>query len=416
MLHIWQYSNPPAYQLSGQVIYYQEHDNVAETVFNLKFDNITLIDTSDVTGLYRFDNITEKYCKLIPKKNGDQRDAIAGSDALMLLQHLEYQTELNDDQKIAADVTGDQTISASDAEAIINYLAFLNTQIGSTGQWKFDPDTTLFWLRSDTTINFHAFLLGDVNVSWDRSDIIAGDEVDTTATLLKIARKNASSTKQISIPVAIENLDMPFHTLVFSVKYNPDILKFISAKKMSLSEKFILAANGNERGKIHFAMVGIYEITQPGEVIELGFENINKNYRILSTDLEILHAWINDLKVTQLENGRIIFSKPRFVDFESNFQSIQNYPNPFNSTTTISINLPIETDLKIAIFNTMGQTVTVLFDDKLKAGFHEIKWNGENEKGEALPSGVYFYRIESSSLAREDGAANVVIKKMILLR
>jgi hypothetical protein len=163
-------------------------------------------------------------------------------------------------------------------------------------------------------------------------------------------------------------------------------------------------------------MVGIYEITQPGEVIELGFENINKNCRILSTDLEILHAWINDLKVTQFENGRIIFGKPRFVDVESSFFSIQNYPNPFNTATTISINLPIETDLKIVIFNTMGQTVKVLFDDKLKAGFHEIKWNGENETGEALPSGVYFYRIESSSLAREDGAANVVLKKMILLR
>ncbi|MCI0494191.1 DUF4038 domain-containing protein, partial [candidate division KSB1 bacterium] len=396
VLHIWKYSAPPSYQLSGAITYYKNHGTVAGTILDLKSDKFTLSDTSNLTGSYIFENIIESNCELISKKNDDQQDEISGADALLLLQFLESQSDLTENQKIAADVTGEQTISASDAEAIINYLAFLNTQIGSTGQWKFAPDTAKFWLHSDTTIDFQAYLLGDVNGSWDQNKTISGsgNEIDTTATSLKIAWHNASSSRVISIPVAIDNLDMPFHTLLFSAKYNPDILKFISAQKTSASPKFILAANGNEHGKIHLAMVGIYEITQPGEIIMLNFEIINKNYRIFSTDLEILNARINDLKVAHFENGRIIFGKPRFVDVESSFFSIQNYPNPFNTATTISINLPIETDLKIVIFNTMGQTVKVLFDDKLKEGFHEMKWDGENETGEALPSGVYFFRIE----------------------
>lgn len=418
VLHIWQFKNPPTYQISGEVTYFHEQSNVAETILDLKCDEVTLNDTTDVTGLYRFECVNEKYYELVPKKFGDQRDAISGADALLILEHLAFQTGLTDDQNIVADVTGNNLVETSDALAIVNYLVFLKTHIATTGQWRFDPDSSFFWLKSDTTLDFKAMLLGDVNGNWGNSKIISGTggDVDTTATMLHIARINVANTKQFSIPVAIDSLDMPFRTLVFSIKYNPDVLKFISARKTGLSDQFFLVTNGNEPGKIHFAMVGIHEIAQPGEIIELGFENINKNLRIFSAELEIETARINDLQVTNFKNGRVILGKPKFVNADNERFFAQNYPNPFNTATTIIVNLANDARLKISVYNMMGQLVKLVHDKNIKPGFHEITWNGKNETGEALPSGIYFYRIEAIDLSGEDKASHTVMKKMVLIR
>lgn len=78
--------------------------------------------------------------------------------------------DLTEDQKFAAVVTGDSCVTGSDAQAILRYLAFFTDSIGSTGQWRFKPDTSTLMLSADTILDFKAYLHGDVNGDWGESD------------------------------------------------------------------------------------------------------------------------------------------------------------------------------------------------------------------------------------------------------
>jgi len=86
----------------------------------------------------------------------------------------------------------------------------------------------------------------------------------------------------------------------------------------------------------------------------------------------------------------------------------QNYPNPFNVQTVIPYSLSCETDVKLEVFNVLGQKVRTLFRGKQYSGGHEVVWDGRGDDGEALASGVYFYRLEAGGV--------VLARKALLLR
>lgn len=90
------------------------------------------------------------------------------------------------------------------------------------------------------------------------------------------------------------------------------------------------------------------------------------------------------------------------------FELSQNYPNPFNPTTTISYNLPIKAKVKLEIFNILGQKVTTLVDAEQTAGTHKIEWDGSNQSGEKVTTGVYLYRLSTEKYEQT--------KKMLLLK
>ncbi len=87
---------------------------------------------------------------------------------------------------------------------------------------------------------------------------------------------------------------------------------------------------------------------------------------------------------------------------------ISNYPNPFNPSTTLSFTIKESNDVKISIFNILGQEIDVVTDKFFSAGTHLITWNGVNSDKQPVSSGVYFYRIESGK--------NVATGKMVLLK
>jgi hypothetical protein len=86
----------------------------------------------------------------------------------------------------------------------------------------------------------------------------------------------------------------------------------------------------------------------------------------------------------------------------------QNYPNPFNPTTTIGLALPSESRVSLKIYNIMGQVVRTLKDEIMPAGYHEVVWNGTNQNGNRVSSGVYFYKLETDKFSET--------KKMIMLK
>lgn len=77
------------------------------------------------------------------------------------------------------------------------------------------------------------------------------------------------------------------------------------------------------------------------------------------------------------------------------FSLEQNYPNPFNPSTIIRFSLPTTSNVRLEVFNLLGQSVKVLVDDRLTAGVKEVTWDGRDRNGTQVSTGIYFYRIAS---------------------
>jgi len=90
------------------------------------------------------------------------------------------------------------------------------------------------------------------------------------------------------------------------------------------------------------------------------------------------------------------------------FTLFQNYPNPFNPQTIIEYVLPKDTYVKLTIYNILGQKVKTLVDEYQSAGRKYINWNGKDEKGNGVASGIYFYKIQTKEFTQ--------VKKMAIIK
>jgi hypothetical protein len=85
-----------------------------------------------------------------------------------------------------------------------------------------------------------------------------------------------------------------------------------------------------------------------------------------------------------------------------------NYPNPFNPSTTIEFSLAVPSYVAVDILNIKGNIVNTLVKSDLNAGYYGFVWNGIDQIGNPLPSGVYFYRLKTNDFNQT--------KKMLLLK
>lgn len=83
----------------------------------------------------------------------------------------------------------------------------------------------------------------------------------------------------------------------------------------------------------------------------------------------------------------------------SNYNLKQNYPNPFNPTTTISFSLPEATQVSLEIFNVLGQKIKTILDAAYPAGYHQVNWDGVDDTGSKVASGIYLYRLKTEQFS-----------------
>jgi Secretion system C-terminal sorting domain len=128
--------------------------------------------------------------------------------------------------------------------------------------------------------------------------------------------------------------------------------------------------------------------------VRLGF------YFTSTANNEDIGWYIDDIRIEGIEPITSILKE---VDIPEIFSLEQNYPNPFNPTTNIKFSLPKAGNVNIDIYNTLGQTISTIINEKKAAGIYEISFNAKN-----TPSGVYFYRIQAGEFTQ--------VKKMLLIR
>lgn len=119
-------------------------------------------------------------------------------------------------------------------------------------------------------------------------------------------------------------------------------------------------------------------------------------------ELNLIGCVINGVTYGQLVSVKAEHGKP------DNFIVYQNTPNPFASSTTISWQQNQTSVTKVIIYNALGQKVRMLFNDQIDAGKHPVVWDGINDSGQPLRSGMYFYEIIQGS--------NRVVKQMVMIK
>ncbi|MCK5076956.1 MAG: T9SS type A sorting domain-containing protein, partial [Calditrichia bacterium] len=159
-------------------------------------------------------------------------------------------------------------------------------------------------------------------------------------------------------------------------------------------------------------------------IIDLQFFNeLPESFKIYFLDLDykcmILvkgNKAIVDWDDLNVRNLKLIVGKESYVNRHSEniplipvkFTLSQNYPNPFNPETTIRYTLAKQCQVKIEIYNILGQKINILVNKEQSTGNHFISWSGKNRTGHKVGSGVYFYRVMTDDFT--------AVRKMILLR
>ncbi len=186
--------------------------------------------------------------------------------------------------------------------------------------------------------------------------------------------------------------------------------KFSSDLRPSLGDgqvwNFDVSNPNKSQGTIHFN--GITQIPDDYEVILINTTNT------VPINLREQSSYVFN-SAQQSTPFKLIIGSPKFVEGEiadlipDAFELGQNFPNPFNSNTTISVKLPVDSEIQIEIFNMLGQKVKILTHGRYPKGVHTFSWNGTDSNNQIVPTGIYFYRMTA-------GREILLTKKMIIIK
>jgi len=131
-------------------------------------------------------------------------------------------------------------------------------------------------------------------------------------------------------------------------------------------------------------------------------------YKLVDVTYDGKHFEHSEIKIDYVTDGLV-----RVVNglVPGSLQLQQNYPNPFNPNTRIHFSIPLENsgqNISLIIFNQLGQRVKTLFNGSIAEGNYSLVWNGANDQGQVVASGMYIYLLHAGK--------NSIIKRMTLVR
>ncbi len=130
-----------------------------------------------------------------------------------------------------------------------------------------------------------------------------------------------------------------------------------------------------------------------------GHTDVRLRFRMQSdaTQVPPFFGWfVDDVQV--VEGIEVGVAEPRASVVPKETALHQNYPNPFNPTTTISYDLASAAQVRVMIYNLLGQAVRTLVNAKQKPGSYRVLWDGRDDRGAAVPGGVYLVRLEAGDV------------------
>jgi hypothetical protein len=156
---------------------------------------------------------------------------------------------------------------------------------------------------------------------------------------------------------------------------------------------------------------GQVDIAAYGETVTEGVLGMSMVFRT-KADIENTYIEVTDSQVRDGDFAVNTVALPAPVQIQTRpeaFALANNYPNPFNPATTIKYALPEASQVRLEVFNVVGQVVSTLVDNHQNAGRYMVQWDATNDQGHSLSSGLYFYRLQA-------GGEFLEVKKMLLLQ
>ena len=192
-----------------------------------------------------------------------------------------------------------------------------------------------------------------------------------------------------------------------SVSYDPQLLAYVGTEV----ENSILGTGEFAEGHVVASKDGLVSLVAYGDVGTEGDLGLNLVFRSLreieDSYIEILNGELRDgnygLNSLDTPVSVRIQTRPEVYALRN------NYPNPFNPETTLKYDLPDAGDVKLEVYNMLGQVVRTLVNERQTAGRYAVQWDATNDRGQSMSSGIYFYRVQV-------GGEFTDVKKMLLLK
>ncbi|MEA3286977.1 MAG: dockerin type I domain-containing protein [Candidatus Marinimicrobia bacterium] len=290
-----------------------------------------------------------------------QDGEISTADATLILSHLAGSITLTPAQQLNADVNLDSLVSAWDASIISQYVANL----------------------------FDTLPVDDSDQAYMASGEVSIDDVGVEAGVF------------VDIPIKLINGANLF-SFEGALHYNSEILSLTGDSLIwpAAFSDFSIEI-GSENGLIKFAGASTGSV-ETDSIFAVAHFYVNENFETNSTTQLILE----DFKL----NGNVevpiltatltsVVEVVERINIPTQFILEQNFPNPFNPTTTISYGLPEASDVSIIIYDVMGHEIIELVKCNQVAGWYDIQWNGVNDGGNPISTGLYFARIQAGQFS-----------------
>ncbi len=339
-------------------------------------------DSTDANGRYAFLELAAESYVVSPTKTGDQRDAISAEDASLAARAAVGLVDLESMAERAADVTGNEDVSAYDAALIAQWIVGLISGWPTGEDWCFTPDSvsyeplTLGKLSED----YVAAVTGDVNGSWPGSGLIRGGRSESGT------RIALSENGQLSLR---NELGETAWGLDFVLAGGLPIEDVAALVRVPAGGSWSLVVGPPRANGQHFLAYGTTGIPPGGEIVSLDFSRMLEEKN--SGEVAVLRSYrINE---TRLPDVTILWWQSDSAVLEYALRPVRGNPiSDGRSTVAIHFALANPGPASLRLYDVRGALVNEKTMPRVGAGDHvaELSIRG-------LASGVYFYRLKSGA-------------------
>lgn len=396
------------HSLSGSVFYQGSAEPVGNSVVRVSGGASQSVTTGS-SGTFSFASLQagSNYTLTAEKTSPVTEPCVLGYDAALAARiAVGLLPGASNEQRIAADVDKNGSVFMYDASLIAQYAVGIPPGSGNyIGDWAFSPSNRYYPSLSSNQVqqDFSAVILGDVDGNWSQSGNLAKSSFSKKKySHLKDTEVQAGDFLRIPI-ISEENKDI--YSFDISLTFDVTVLKFERINKLDSGKNFEIYQNELEPGKLLITGFRLKALKEPGEYMEILFSVIGNNGNV--SELKLDGYRINaDEEIGG--SALITIESPAENSLPTKFSLFQNYPNPFNPETTIKYQLPQQCQVKLVVYNMLGQEIRTLVNKQQEAGYFQIRWDGLDEQGYQVTTGIYFYKFEAGDF--------ISIKKMLVTK
>jgi len=363
---------------------------------------------TDVNGYYQFKplnygipNITVTPSK--PRGEDVDGETMTSFDAALVLRYLTGLDTLSVRQRTTADVDQSGAVDAVDAALIARYVVGLKSDARSrAGTWVFTPTNRAYTnlLRGYKYEDFSGYVIGDVSENWGNP---GGSGKAVASAFCQNRIPLARDSETLEIPVSVEAHSGLVSADVW-MKYDSSCLEFVDASPSPLTSGFDLVQNAGGEGFIKVALYGARPVTEAGPVLNLRFRVKNSSFRQTAVRWEKIVFNEQEFRISETLVGAAEKESPAPITYGLS----GNYPNPFNPGTTVEYASDCDGEIRLAVFDMQGRKVRELVRGWRCPGEYKADWDGKDDRGLDVPTGLYFCRLE--------GGGRVSVIKMLKTR